>query len=271
MSIILPSKGNSWLYEFSKKCQILFSRAEFEMTAGGKRKVGTLHLDPSNFDMQLEQLTDRGIYFVPIFRSKKKDGFSHKLEIEDKIYKDTVVYGAISTNLDHAKEFKSLYKIYTSKEKLVNQFPDHKKIGDLLGYPSCCSSFFNENFKDNKDPIFKVARNSDQESKDFCYKIDNPIKENSIHLRYFGFRVIPWVPCSYYCAGSSTYAKQWINLMYELDHDTTERLLGILSTPGEFSLVNGQMLWKSDLFIGMCDALGDYYIEPRKITISNGE
>jgi hypothetical protein len=56
--------------------------------------------------------------------------------------------------------------------------------------------------------------------------------------------------------------------MYEIDHDTTEKLLDILSTPGEFSLVNGQMLWKSDLFIGMCDALDDYYIEPKKIVVS---
>lgn len=263
MSTILPSKWNSWLYEFSKKSQILFSRTEFEMTATGERKVGTLHLDPTNFDMQLEQLTDRGLYFVPIFRTKRVEGFSHNLEIEDKIYRDTVVYGAISTNLDYAKEFKNLYK---NKDSVIN--PDHKKIGDLLGYPSCCSSFFDENFKDNKDPIFNMASNSDPVSKNFCYKINNLVRENAIHLRYFGFRVIPWVPCSYYCLESLKFAKQWTDLMYEIDHDTTEKLLEILSTSGEFSLVNGQMLWKSDLFIGMCD--GDYYIEPRKITIFGG-
>ncbi len=259
MSIILPSKWNSWLYEFSKRSQVLFSRAEFEMTATGRRKVGTLHLDPKNFDNQLDQLNEKELYFVPIFRSKRKEGFSHNLEIEDKIYNDTVIYGAISKNLNYAKEFRDLHK----KESL-----DHEKIGDLLGYPSCCSHFFNENFKDNKDPIFNVASASDTEGKNFCYNIKNTPKENAIHLKYFGFRVIPWIPCSYYCTESQKYAKEWINLMYEIDHDTTEKLLGILSTPGEFSLVNGQMLWKSDLFIGMCDAIEDYYIEPRKITVS---
>jgi len=266
MSIILPSKWNSWIYEFSKESQMLFSRAEFEMTAIGKRKVGTIHLDPKNFDIQLEQLTERGLYFVPIFRSKRKEGFNHNLKIEDKIYNDTIIYGVISTNLDCAKEFRDLHK--TCKTGQMNPSPNHEKIGDLLGYPSCCSHFFNENFKDNKDPVFSVAANSDLEAKNFCYNIINPPKENAIHLKYFGFRVIPWVPCSYYCMESQKHTKQWIDLMYEIDHDKTEKLLKILSTPGEFSLVNGQMLWKSDLFIGVCDAFNDYYIEPRKIVIS---
>jgi hypothetical protein len=265
MSIILPSKWNSWLYEFSKGAQTLFSKTEFEMTATGKRKVGTIHLDPKNFDNQLEQLTERGLYFVPIFRSKRKEGFSHNLEIEDKIYNDTVIYGSISINLDYAKEFRDLHKICETNQ--MNPSPNHERIGELLGYPSCCTHFFNENFKNNKDPIFQVAANSDPTTNNHSYNIVNPIKENAIHLKYFGFRVVPWIPCSYHCAESQKFAKQWIDLMCEIDYDTTKKILNILSTPGEFSLVNGQMLWKSDLFIGMCDALNDYYIEPRKIVI----
>jgi len=249
--IILPSKGNSWLYDFSIKSQMLFSRAEFEMTATGKRKAGVIHLDPKNFDVQVEQLNDAGLYFVPIFRIKKSDGFSHSLEIEDKIYNDTVVYGAISTNLGWAKEFRNLYRLSNQE---INPSLDHEKVGELLGYPPCCSELFNRKFK-NKDPIFDIATGN----------LINIPKENAIHLRYFGFRVIPWIPCSYYCDESVAYAKRWIDLMYDLDSDTTKKLLEILSIPGEFSLVNGQVLWKSDLFIGMCD--GDYYIDPKKIVI----
>ncbi|MFH1605783.1 MAG: DUF483 domain-containing protein [Nanoarchaeota archaeon] len=94
----------------------------------------------------------------------------------------------VSKNQKNIKEIKEA-------ENLLEKKFNHKKIGELLGYPNCCTDFYIKNRTEAGE-----KRNDDytlitlQKSKGFVF----PFYLNNA-LRYFNSAIITFFPCSYSC------------------------------------------------------------------------
>lgn len=128
---------------------------------------------------------------------------------------------------------------------------NQKKIGKLLGYPDCCCSFFEENWKQGYvDPLWQQALKSENiryfDKPDEKYGVDKKIiriksgnHEISSYLRYIGVRILSHIPCSLNCAKSIEIAKDWIRLARDLNLEGVDENIEILSLPVEWDCLKG--------------------------------
>lgn len=242
---ILPKCGNSYLAALQKEADNLFYEVEIESVAKGMRQVDIFHLFGNDYDTQLGKLADMGLVFLPIRRSKAYSGFSHRHFDTPTLDKDSMVFGAIAKDLQAAKKFKEL--------EAKN---DHIKMGELLGYPECCSRAFKEYIKRSLDPVYEIALNTNHRKENDFVVLDGIPFENIVHLRYFGFRVIPWLPCCFDCDISKEAAAEWIALFKRLDStNIIEKVISLIKIPSTWSLYNAQIVvnkppHKESLFFG---------------------
>lgn len=100
------------------------------------------------------------------------------------------------------------YVVFLSKNQIdaklaKNYFAtsDHRKLGQLLGYPDCCTEFFSKNIRlaAKKNMDFIPYALSDIQQHDFY---------NNRALRYFDISLISHFPCSLDCKASQAVAKE---------------------------------------------------------------
>jgi hypothetical protein len=210
--------------------------AEYEMVRRGFRDADVFHMKMESFDKDIEKITNDDMFFLPLDRIKLYKGVSYSHEIsENLIPNETFVYGVIARELSAAQQFKSAYVA-----------KDHIKMGKLLGYPECCCNFFYNTR--SVDPVFEVAQGT-RRSVDPNYIVvrgDNPLLRT--HLKYFGFRLIPWSPCSTECKESSIKVQDWISVMRSIDEKTTNKIIEILNVPSNWSLLKSQVFLDHPLF-----------------------
>jgi hypothetical protein len=225
--------GRSDLIEFAKKLKYLSHNLEIKSVVDGYRDVNVFYLNQTSYDDQIQELTDNGLFFQPLLRIKRFDGFGHKHEVVDEIGVDTSIYGAISRDNSNLKKFREYF-----------ESNDDYNMGIMLGYPECCCRGFTDYSRKFADPIYEIAQNSTRE-----VQIGNePINlrdvpwDLQVHMRYFDFKIIPFFPCNYYCEEAEIFAKKWYNLMYSIDADTTEKLKEVMLEPSTWSLYNSQVI-----------------------------
>ncbi|MER5362290.1 HEXXH motif-containing putative peptide modification protein [Streptomyces sp. NPDC002785] len=74
---------------------------------------------------------------------------------------------------------------------------DHDTFGGALGYPACCQDFFRQRNNWNDDNTYYAAlRNTRGRPSPLC----NP------HLRHTLYGLVPYMPCSYSCPATMTFA-----------------------------------------------------------------
>lgn len=222
------SAKKEWNTIFSE-ANALTLKAEYEMVKQGIRKANVYHMSPANFDTQIAQITQDGLVFLPILRSKIYNGFSHQFYPVNKIDSDTFVYGVVAQDLDTAEKFREATK-----------HSDHKTIGHLLGYPKCCCEAFQDSWVNKKiaDPCYESAVNTQ----------DATVEKNTVHvaghpylntmLRYFGMKVVPFFPCSYKCSNAVEVSKLWWEMLESLNEKVALRIEEMLNQPLTWSLSN---------------------------------
>ncbi len=107
---------------------------------------------------------------------------------------------------------------------------DDETIGELLGFPSCCRKFFQDQWKKNRqvDPTHVMDGGPDG------------AWEVNIMLRWLGVRLVPHLPCSWNCAESLKLAQSLFELgMKSGMQREMSALYEILSLPMSYSLKNG--------------------------------
>lgn len=89
---------------------------------------------------------------------------------------------------------------------------DSTRLGDLLGYPTCCQRFFQERLASDAitDPIWIVARQDDEPDARTC-DVAGPLEAN-ILLHAVGVRAIPHIPCSFACEESARLGRRILEL-----------------------------------------------------------
>jgi len=220
--------------------------AEYETVRRRLRKACTFHIEPVAFEDQVERIANDGLYWLPIKRSKKYEGFSHKHFPTNKADPDSTVYGVLSWKLDYAREFKE-----ASKGKV-----DHKKIAQLLGYPPCCIKFFDEVWTAGfYDPIWQAAENTEGSKR----------SGNTIELEtnaypneskpYFGLRLVPQLTCSFRCQASEKQAKIFVDVMRKTDKEVCEFLVDYLKGPMTWSVLHGIAQVETEDLLGITNSM----------------
>ncbi len=154
----------------------------------------------------------------------------------------SVEYFAISKDPSKISEFS---EICFGKDDRRN----HIKVGNLLGYPECCSKSYSE--QGLKSPELRVRDNYHEavvnskrfypfNNNTFCFYSKGDIYEEKEKLDakhnelFFNFKYphfISHLPCSFDCRGSLEYGKKVYEALKTEDSDAAELILNILSKP----------------------------------------
>jgi len=225
-----PDMQDEW-GEKVKQARRVHQTMEYEMVKEKIRKCATMHIAPRNYDKQIERIQKDGLVWLPVQRTKSYNGFSHKHFPSDKIDMNTNVYGVLSYKMEYAERF---------REVSGTQNTDHHVIGDLLGFPECCSKFFTEIWGDGYyDPLYQIAKNSEHEQIDERTLKVKPHIATIQYMRYAGFRLTSHFPCSLECKESIAVGKDWYDLTKEKEPLGMDYLEEILSLDTEWSVLHG--------------------------------
>lgn len=120
---------------------------------------------------------------------------------------------------------------------------DQKEVGRLLGYPACCSDFFEEfwvrqRFVDTTWPMaLGTAGGADEGAT--LLEVGGPPHTN-ILLRWLGVRAVPHLPCSFTCEPSRRFGEELVGLARRRGHAAeADDLLRMLEWPVEWSALHG--------------------------------
>jgi hypothetical protein len=211
----------------------LHHELEYLMVKHQKRKCATMHITPRNYDVLMERIQQDGLVWLPEQRTKSYSGFSHKHFPTDHIDMNTSVYGDLSYDIKYAEEFRN-----ASGDKNT----DHKVIGELLGFPECCSQFFIDAWTEGYfDPLYQAAvynKENYEQIDERRIKIKPHIATNQF-LRYYGFRLTSHFPCSPSCEESIKVGKDWYNLAKKHRPTKLKYLEEILCMPAKWSINHG--------------------------------
>jgi hypothetical protein len=108
------------------------------------------------------------------------------------------------------------YFMYISKDKEQAQLAkfyegvkNDRKLGEVLGYPSCCVDFYKEHY-------YAASQMGDEYS---LFSIQNTQGKGSFLnnnlLRFFGVSLISHFPCSFNCKETQQYAQQCLTMVEE--------------------------------------------------------
>jgi len=239
------------------RISMLYNNTEYETLKLGIRRACTMHIDMTNLKTIISKLNNDGLIFTPIAQSAYYEGFSHK-HITPQPGQPSYWYGCVTRNLDDANTF-----LTASNAQDKGQESIHLPIGELLGFPPCCSETFTKLWTTgNYDPMFEIAKNTKGmelvETDDaITCKVNignNQLQSNSLQsplLRYFGIRTISHFPCSLDCKESERVAKKWIDVMNNIDGEATEWLKEILCSIQKWDSRNGVVEVHTPYFLGL--------------------
>lgn len=224
----MPKYGcEEWPWKLPKMSK-LFLDTEIQTVAEGIRRAATIHLSQDNLDRVLPELNRKGLVFTPLRKSGYYKGFAHthkEVKPGDRFY----WYGCVTKNYEDGQAFLAADKAY-----------DHKTVGELLGFPECCSSYFIEWFPKNYDPIW-----TELEGEVSGYPEANQM------LRYFGVRITSHLSCSPTCEGTREIGQRWFEVMKQIDEEAATALYNLLSQPMTWNSYHGVVQVETPYFVGL--------------------
>lgn len=225
---IIWKKGQENVGRQLTQASRLFHDCEYQTVVEGQRQATTTHVTMENLAQMVDKLNKGGLVFTPCKRSGFYQGFAH----EHKRVRPGEPYfwfGCITKTVEAGEEFKEAEKK-----------SDHAAMGKMLGYPECCVEYFKENFHKNYDPVW-LNHNDVPDGE--------PVA--NILLRYFGLRIVSHLACSPYCKQTIKVGKKRIELMRKMDPESTEWLLGFLSSPMTWNSYHGVVEVDTANFLGL--------------------
>lgn len=129
---------------------------------------------------------------------------------------------------------------------------DDQAIGELLGYPPCCISFFKQMWNTEKwmDTTYPMAVQSQKLGglhDPHTLQVNCP-SLNNIMLRWLGLRFVPHLPCSFNCKGTKVLGQAMRQTMEQGFKQEAQWLEELLSAPMEWSQKFGLGELKHPLF-----------------------
>ncbi|MBI4064449.1 MAG: hypothetical protein HY401_09150 [Elusimicrobia bacterium] len=238
----MPKQGHEeWMIKLHKM-SVLLNRAEYETVKLGLRKAAVIHIDPQEFDTKLLQINSDNLVFTPILKSAYYVGYAHQHKTPQP-GEPFYWYGALTKTREDGLLFKE-----------AEDRHDHLAIGELLGYPACCTEYFKKSFPINYDPVW-----IDREG------VVKGYPENNILLRYFGARMSTCINCSPACQAVREVGKRWFSVMKKLDPATADDLMQILSNPVKWDSYHGVVQVENAHLVCLTHTFP--YIEKRRVIL----
>lgn len=240
-----------------------YHRLERETVRESLRACTTAHLDPERMHEEQRALGREGLVALPLRRVGTFSGFAHA-HVPVTPGQRWNYYSVIARRAEDAEAFAA-----------ASDTGDHVALARLLGYPVCCSKFFNEVWAHGYvDPIWQAAANTRAtivvDGRDECevcrelvpvehiYRgrcsrcspeaaahMDGNHSIEVVHslawdaLRYIGVRISPHLPCAFDCTESLRLADSWFALADRLSIPGRNELRELLALPCEWSCLKG--------------------------------
>lgn len=207
----------------------------------GVRGAYTTHVNAEDLDTFSKQQARNGLVFIPLIRTGLYEGFahSHPPVVDGKPWNYYGVVGRPENAFAFAEG---------------DMTGNHDLMGETLGYPACCRTFFNEVWMSGYvDPVWQAAENTPEENMgrrdSHNIYLENYYPEVISALRYIGVRLSPQIPCSVTCEASKKTAQQWMAVAEAHGFkQEVDDMLEILSWPMEWSVLHGIAEIKTPLF-----------------------
>lgn len=222
----------------------------------GLRDVTTEHISPERYPKAVKTFLDRNMFYLPVERVKEYSGYSYYHPIPQPGDKWNY-YGVLATNLEKGSEF-----VESSLNKPSGWTA---KIGQLLGYPSCCTTAYSNHVESNskvRDRTWFNAQKADEKyiakKEDNLIEIKNlPWQANTL-LRNFSLGAIFNIECEIGCPNTLANAMAWYELAEKLGIEGLEEVEMFLRMPMEWDSYKGIAYIKTPLFkaavnSNMCD------------------
>ena len=231
---IIPELGNEKIIKHLNSIQSDFFRSELKSVISDIRRAGTIHIHSSSMMVNLNNIIDNGLIFLPILECSSVEGFAHKF-YEPKQGEPRDVFGVMTKKLSHARAFREAFNSN-----------DHDFVGRMLGYPTCCINFFKNTWSYIIDPVWQWAYNSPHKVIDSNTVEVTGYPECNMLLRYFNLRTTPHIVCSSKCESSRKLAMKLKPLT-----PTFDSLIDILSKDMIWDGYKGEAVVKTDGFMGI--------------------
>lgn len=263
-----PDDRDTWAPRLQRISRA-YGAAEYEMVRRGYRRAATYHVDIRNFGEFIERIQRDGLYFFPIAKSAYYQGFSH-YHVPPKPGEPFYWYGALVRDPEDGKLFRE-----ASRKQ-----DGHIVIGELLGYPRCCTEFFQEVWSQGYyDPLWQAAENDGDpvlernkwlgiEDRYVIY-IPDAYPEAIQELRYFGIRITSHLPHSHRCKETRKVGRRWLEVIGDIDAEAARWLRKILESPIVWDSFHGVAQVHTPWFIGLTHTFP--YLDKRRIIVLNSD
>jgi len=200
-------------------CAQMVQELEILSVKEGQRPCAWRTINRQSLPDFTQQCARMNLIVMPVRWVGSWDGFIHHTPEGD-----SNVYCIIAREMDDALAYLDAFNA-----------GDNVRQGEMLGFPSCCCLFFEQNWKAGYfDPVWQMT------GKDQSHPYANPL------LRYIGLRVGFHIPCSFNCA--ETIKGAHARLLIAKDRDLVKLLTGLLSMPISWSALHGQAVVRTPIF-----------------------
>lgn len=197
----------------------------------GVRRCAVNVVKPEDLVTRTAQWAGHGLHMLPV----------HMHGLSQHSYSSTL------EKYKHGEPF--LYRIVIGKAHDVLRFReawaknDGQEMGELLGYPACCSDFFSrvwvvEGHVDTTWPMAYATVNGSEQNGTCIEVSGNP--HANILWRWMGVRSVPHLPCRFDCEGTIKFGEDLLSVGRKAGYNQEmDDLLKILSWPVEWSALHG--------------------------------
>lgn len=257
---------NSWMPRIIRAATF-YSEMEYETVRLGIRRIMFRNLGKRPSAIELRAKGD-GLVCQTLFYIKGYKSFAHHHTLSSPDAPDSLRHVVIARNAQDADEVR---RIFGDGSRIDEK--GHQRLGQLLGYPSCCVNFFKKEWVRDKrwDPMFEQAANTADHTIEPS-TTRNPVTTIAVDghpwcnilLRYEGIRAVSWLPCSFRCSASVSKAQEWVSAaIWSGDvHriQMVEDLERILSIPLTWRCIGGMAFIESKYFLLIGNSFASPYL-----------
>lgn len=195
-----------------------FQEAEWRSVIEGARPAALLSVQPEDLSRATRRAQAHGLAIVPLTR--------------------TGTAGSYSASPRPVEDGPWHYRAALTRPELTSSWwgawerSDNDAIGELLGYPHCCRTFFRRVWVDRGwcDTTWAMVEETEGTVEVEC---DH---RNNILLRWLGVRAVPHLPCAFDCEATRELADTMIGLVREPEQLWLREML---AWPVEWSALHG--------------------------------
>ncbi|MDE2038615.1 MAG: hypothetical protein KGO96_03755 [Elusimicrobia bacterium] len=226
-----------------------FEALEYATVAAGVRRIMFRNVRPD--DPFLARARSEGLHAETVFYVKRFEGFSDHHVRAGADDPQAMAHVVVARSRRDVERVRRLYAACLGAA-------GHEELGRLLGFPACCRDFFRRQFVQRLigDPVYEAAAETagarlgrDERGRELARVSGHP--ECNVLLRYFGARLVSWLPCSFSCEATRRAAARWLAVGRGIDAAAAAWTLELLSRPMRWACDGLSIKIDSRLFSGV--------------------